>query len=196
MKKKIKHIAIFASGAGSNAQKIIDHFKYSLQVKISLIVCNKPDAGIVNIASKEAIPVLFIEKQMFYHTGYIQELKRQHIEFIVLAGFLWKIPPVLIDSYKNKIINIHPALLPAYGGKGMYGSSVHAAVLAAKEKQSGITIHYVDEKYDHGKIIFQSTCPIEEHDTIESLSEKIHKLEHTFYAKQIEKLLQNSNQAF
>lgn len=192
MKQEIKHVAIFASGTGSNAQKIIDHFKNSQKVKISLIVCNNPDAGVLKIAATENIPVLIIEKQMFRLTGYVQELKRQQIDFIVLAGFLWKIPPVLIDAFKDKIINIHPALLPAYGGKGMYGSAVHAAVLAAKEKQSGITIHYVDEKYDHGKIIFQSTCPIDENETVDSLSQKIHQLEHKFYAKQIDKLLTNT----
>jgi formyltetrahydrofolate-dependent phosphoribosylglycinamide formyltransferase len=192
MKQKIKYIAIFASGTGSNAQKIIEYFKYSKKVKISLIVCNNPDAGVVKIADKENIPVLLIEKKMFHITGYVPELKNLQIEFIVLAGFLWKIPPILIKAFKDKIINIHPALLPAYGGKGMYGSAVHAAVLASKEKQSGITIHYVDEKYDHGKIIFQSTCPVDENETVESLSQKIHQLEHTFYAKQIEKLLENS----
>lgn len=190
MKQEIKHVAIFASGTGSNAQKIIDHFRHSEKIKISLIVCNKPGAGVLEIAANENIPALLIEKQMFRLTGYVPELKKQHIEFIVLAGFLWKIPPVLIEAFENKIINIHPALLPAYGGKGMYGSAVHSAVLAAKEKQSGITIHFVDEKYDHGKIIFQSTCPVGENDTVESLSKKIHQLEHTFYAKQIEKLLQ------
>jgi len=190
MKQEIKHVAIFASGTGSNAQKIIDHFKNSEKIKISLIACNKPGAGVLEIAASENIPVLLIEKQMFRLTGYVPELKKQHIEFIVLAGFLWKIPPVLIEAFENKIINIHPALLPAYGGKGMYGSAVHAAVLAAKERQSGITIHFVDEKYDHGKIIFQSTCPVDENDTVESLSKKIHQLEHKFYAEQIEKLLE------
>ena len=190
MKQEIKHVAIFASGTGSNAQKIIDHFKYSDKIKIGLIVCNKPGAGVLKIAANENIPVLLIEKQLFRLTGYVPELKKQHIDFIVLAGFLWKIPPVLIEAFENKIINIHPALLPDYGGKGMYGSAVHAAVLAAKEKQSGITIHFVDEKYDHGKIIFQSTCPVDENDTVESLSKKIHELEHRFYAKQIEKLLE------
>ena len=183
------NIAIFASGTGSNAQKIIGYFKNSKQIKISLIVCNNPVAGVLQIASGENIPVLLIEKEKFSLTGYVEELIRQQIKFIVLAGFLWKIPPVLINAFAGKIINIHPALLPAYGGKGMYGNAVHAAVIAAKEKQSGITIHYVDEKYDHGKIIFQTTCPVDENETADSLAKKIHELEHIFYAKQIEKCL-------
>ena len=183
------NIAIFASGAGSNAQKIIEYFKNSKKIKIGLIVCNNPAAVVLQIAANEKIPVLLIEKEMFRLTGYVDELKSQHIKFIVLAGFLWKIPSVLINAFREKIINIHPALLPSFGGKGMYGSAVHAAVLAAREKQSGITIHFVDEKYDHGKIIFQSTCQIDKNDTVDSLAKKIHELEHLFYAKQIEKLL-------
>jgi phosphoribosylglycinamide formyltransferase-1 len=189
LESPLMNIAIFASGAGSNAQKIIDYFKNSKQIKIGLIVCNNPTVGVLQIAAKEKIPVLLIEKEKFRLTGYVDELKSQHVKFLVLAGFLWKIPSVLINEFQEKIINIHPALLPAYGGKGMYGSAVHAAVLAAGEKQSGITIHFVDEKYDHGKIIFQSTCQVDKNDTIDSLAKKIHELEHLFYAKEIEKLL-------
>ena len=192
MKPETIHIAIFASGAGSNAQKIIDYFKNSTKVEISVIVCNNPEAGILKIAANESIPVLMIEKQMFRNTGYVAELKNYKIQLIVLAGFLWKIPPVLIEDFKNKIVNIHPALLPAYGGKGMYGNAVHSAVLAAKEKISGITIHFVDEKYDHGKIIFQSTCPVDENETVASLAQKIHQLEHASYAREIEKLIDNT----
>jgi phosphoribosylglycinamide formyltransferase-1 len=124
-----------------------------------------------------------LEKDRFLETGYVDELKSHTTDFIVLAGFLWKIPPVLINAFQHKIINIHPALLPAFGGKGMYGSAVHAAVIAAKEKQSGITIHFVDEKYDHGGIIFQSKCDISENETPESLASKIHQLEHEYYPK-------------
>jgi len=183
------NIAIFASGAGSNAKKIIDYFKKSEVIKIALIVCNNSSAGVLHIAAKENIPLLLLEKERFRSAGYISELKKWKIDFIVLAGFLWKIPPVLIKAYPNKIINIHPALLPAYGGKGMYGNAVHAAVIESKDKESGITIHYVDEIYDHGKIIFQATCAVDETESIDSLANKIHKLEHTFYAPQIEKLL-------
>jgi phosphoribosylglycinamide formyltransferase-1 len=190
-----KHVAIFASGAGSNAQKIIQHFKNSTFVKIALVVCNKPGARVLAIAANENIPVLMIEKKLFNDTGYIEELKRYHIEFIVLAGFLWKVPSVLINEFTGRIVNIHPALLPSYGGKGMYGNAVHAAVLAANEKQSGITIHFVDDKYDHGEIIFQAQCPIAENETAESLAQKIHILEHRYYPGEIEKLLVKKTKA-
>lgn len=189
--EKIKKInlAIFASGTGTNAQKIIHHFKNSTRIKIKIIVCNNPAAGVLTIAANEKIPTLIVEKRHFNETGYFNELKNLGIDFIVLAGFLWKIPHALVNAFHDKIINIHPALLPAYGGKGMYGNAVHAAVIAAKEKQSGITIHLVDEKYDHGKIIFQKSCLIDENESVESLAKKIHKLEHTFYPEQIEKII-------
>ncbi len=189
-KKKAVNIAIFASGAGSNAQKIIDHFRNSAPVKIALIVCNNPAAGVLNIAAKENIPSLLIEKKRFAAgDAYLPELAKHHIDFIVLAGFLWKIPAILINRYPNKIVNIHPALLPKYGGKGMYGSKVHEAVMAAKEKESGISIHYVDELYDHGNIILQATCTIDENDSPELLAQKIHALEHKYYPEVIARLL-------
>ena len=192
--KKIKDtplIAIFASGAGSNAQKIIAHFSNKQNVgKIALIVCNKPEAGVIDIAQKNAIDTLMIEKATFFNSAiYINELKKRGINFIVLAGFLWKIPAALIRAYPNKIVNIHPALLPKYGGKGMYGNYVHQAVIAASEKESGITIHYVDELYDHGNIIFQATCAINDKDTAHSLAQKIHLLEHQHYPRVIEEIL-------
>jgi phosphoribosylglycinamide formyltransferase-1 len=183
------HLAIFASGAGSNAQKIIDHFRISSSIKISLIVCNKPDAGVLHIAARENIPVLLIEKEKFFRgNGYSGELKEKRIDLLVLAGFLWKIPDALIKAYPGKIINIHPALLPKYGGRGMYGTHVHAAVISAGEKESGITIHYVDEHYDNGDIIFQAKCPVMPGDTPGSLAQRIHQLEHEHYSKVIEKL--------
>ena len=184
-------IAIFASGAGSNAQKIIGFFKESLTTKIVLVVCNNPKAGVLDIAAKENIPVLLIEKTKFSETGYAHELKSYVTDFIVLAGFLWKIPSPLINAFPDKIINIHPALLPAFGGKGMFGNAVHSAVIASKEKESGITIHYVDEKYDHGKIIFQTKCTVDESETPESLAQKIHQLEHEYYPKIIGKVVVN-----
>jgi len=184
------NIAIFASGAGSNAKKIIEHFSSSKNIRIGLIVCNKPGAGVLHIAAAHNIPSLIIEKETYFKAGaYLAELKEHHINFIVLAGFLWKLPEALISAYPKKIINIHPALLPKYGGKGMYGHYVHEAVIANKEKQSGITIHYVDEKYDHGAVIFQAFCDVEDNDTPESLAQKIHVLEHRHYPEVIAGLL-------
>jgi phosphoribosylglycinamide formyltransferase-1 len=172
-------IAVFASGTGTNTKKIIEYFEGHQKIKIALIVCNKPEAGVLKIAEQEHIASLIIEKEKFFKgDAYVHELEEKKIDFIVLAGFLWKIPTALIKKYTNKIINIHPALLPKYGGKGMYGNKVHEAVIAAKEKVSGITIHYVDDLYDHGKIIFQAKCAIAQNDTAETLAQKIHLLEH------------------
>ena len=183
-------LAIFASGAGSNAQRIIQHFSSSSQIKCALVVCNKAGAGVTDIAAKAGIPVLMIEKEPFFRgDAYTADLKNRGIDFIVLAGFLWKLPSRLVAAYPGKIINIHPALLPKYGGKGMYGNFVHEAVIAAGEKESGITVHYVDELYDHGNIIFQASCPVVEGDTPASLAKKIHVLEHTHYPAVIEKTL-------
>ncbi len=189
MENPLQHIAIFASGAGSNAKEIIEYFKNSDHIRVSLIVCNNPAAGVLRIAADAAIPVLLLNRKVFIDSGYLDELKKYHIDLVVLAGFLWKVPPVLINAYKNKIINIHPALLPAFGGKGMYGNAVHEAVLTAGEKESGITIHYVDEIYDHGKIIFQARCDVTKDETTETLASKIHVLEHRYYPVEIEKLL-------
>lgn len=183
-------IAIFASGAGSNAQKIIEYFKDSSRVRVELIVCNKPGAGVLNIAAANGIESMLVIKTADYGTAaFLAELKRRKIDLIVLAGFLLKIPVTLIKAYPRKIINIHPAILPGYGGKGMYGKYVHEAVVNNKDKQSGITIHFVDEVYDHGEIIFQATCDVDEHDTADSLAKKIHQLEHNYYPQVIESIL-------
>ncbi|MEO9210984.1 MAG: phosphoribosylglycinamide formyltransferase [Ginsengibacter sp.] len=189
-----KRLAIFASGAGSNAQMIIRYFKNHPQIKIALIVCNQPKAGVVLIAKKEKIPLLLVKKELFEEHAYAPNLEKYKITHIILAGFLLKIPKLLIQSYPHRIINLHPALLPKYGGKGMYGHAVHQAVIDAKEKKSGITIHYVDEHYDTGKIIFQITCDIDEQETPNSLAQKIHQLEHIYYSKKIEKTLNNELQ--
>jgi phosphoribosylglycinamide formyltransferase 1 len=186
-----KHLAIFASGAGSNAQQIINYFRGSTLATVALIVCNKPGAGVISIAEKEKIPLLLIEKKRFFAGGgYLPELQKSKTDLIVLAGFLWKIPQVLIDAYPKRIINIHPALLPKYGGKGMYGQYVHEAILNAGEMESGITIHYVDEHYDNGDIIFQTACPVLEEDSPEALAHRIHRLEHLHYPLIIEEVLQ------
>ena len=145
-------------------------------------------------AKNNDIPVLLIEKEKFFKgDAYLPELKFYNISWIVLAGFLWKIPPSLIQNFKGRIINIHPALLPQYGGKGMYGRAVHEAVLKNKDPQSGITIHYVDEQYDHGDTIVQATCPVLKEDTPESLAAKIHDLEYAHFAPTIEKLILKNN---
>jgi folate-dependent phosphoribosylglycinamide formyltransferase PurN len=195
------HVAIFASGAGSNARKIIEYFenqyvsefasgaKASRPIKVSLIVCNVPTAGVLEIAKEKGIPTLLINKPEFTSGGYVESLKNADIEFIVLAGFLWKVPEVLVNAFPKAIVNIHPALLPNYGGKGMYGSRVHEAVITAGESKSGITIHWVDANYDEGDIIFQAECIIEAGDTPEILAQKIHALEHQHFAPVIEKLL-------
>lgn len=184
------HLAIFASGTGSNAQKIIDHFRNHPVIKIAMIVCNKPEAGVLKIAAKENILSLIIEKEKFFRdNGYVDELKQNKIDWIILAGFLWKIPDLLINAFPEKIINIHPALLPKYGGKGMYGQKVHEAVLANHEKESGITIHYVDNLYDHGKILLQAKCPLLPDDTAETLAQKVHALEYEHYPVAIEQLV-------
>jgi len=190
-KTNLLKIAVFASGAGSNAEKIITA---GINCEVSLIVCNKPGAGVLNIAANHQIPTLLTDKERFFNGDhFLPELQKHQIDFIVLAGFLWKIPVPLIQAYPKKIINIHPALLPKYGGKGMYGNKVHEAVIAAGEKESGISIHYVDEIYDHGEIIFQAACAVTENDTPETLAKHIHKLEHAHYPAVIADLLQKQN---
>lgn len=190
----MKQLAIFSSGAGSNAARIIDYFRHHPFIKVSLIVCNKPEAGVLSIAEKAEIPVLLIEKAAFFDgAAYVPELKERQIDFIVLAGFLWKIPAALVQAYKGRIINIHPALLPKYGGKGMYGRHVHAAVIGAGETETGITIHYVDELYDHGKSIFQAQISVVSGDTPETLAGKVQALEHEHFPRVIEEVVKMQN---
>ena len=184
----MKRIAIFASGTGSNAQKILSHFKTSNKIDVALIVSNKSNAGVLNFAKEYSVPTLIIDREKFLKgDGYVPELQAAKIDWIILAGFLWKIPVSLLNHWEKRIINIHPALLPKYGGKGMYGEAVHQAVITANEKESGITIHYVDEQYDHGATIFQATCPVLPTDNAASLANKIHALEHLHYPVIIEK---------
>ena len=186
----MKNIAIFASGEGTNAQNIIDYFKLSKKIKVALIVSNKETANVLNRAKKSGIDTLIINRNSFYESDkIIEQLEAINIDLIVLAGFLWIIPERLIKAFTNKIINIHPALLPKYGGKGMYGLNVHQAVVEAKDAQSGISIHYVNEKYDEGKIISQHVCTISEYETATSLAQKIHELEYAHFPKAIEELL-------
>lgn len=187
-------IAIFASGAGSNAQKIIEHFADGhAHIKVALVVCNKSGAGVINLAQQAGIPLMIVERTRFFSPkSYIPELQEAQIDFIVLAGFLWKIPDPLIKAWPQKIVNIHPALLPKYGGKGMYGHFVHEAVLAAGDAESGITIHYVDELYDHGRHLFQARCPVLPGDTPETLAKRVLTLEHQHFAEVVEKAIRKS----
>lgn len=185
-----KRIAIFASGSGSNAQKIMEHFKRSAVAEVALILTNNSEAYVLQRADNFEIPSHIFDRHEFYHTDdTIRLLKNLQIDLIVLAGFLWLIPPSLLQAFPNKIINIHPSLLPKYGGKGMYGDKVHKAILAAGEEESGITIHFVNEHFDEGEVIHQSRFKIEADDDLEMVKFKGQQLEHMHFAKVIENLL-------
>ncbi len=189
-----KRIAIFASGSGSNAQKILEYFKDHSSAEISIILSNNPDAYVLQRADNFEIPTHVFDRDEFYHSDNILNLLTNlQIDLVVLAGFLWLIPKNLIHAFPNRIINIHPALLPSYGGKGMYGNHVHQAVLEAKEPESGITIHYVNERFDEGKIIYQAKYRIEPDDTIEVIQFKGQQLEHLHYPKVIENIIKELN---
>jgi len=182
------NIAIFASGNGSNAQRIVDYFIGIPEVRIQAIFTNKKDAGVIEIANNMDIPVVIFSKDDFYKSDMVlQKLREFEITHIVLAGFLWLIPPGLIDAYRNKIINIHPALLPKFGGKGMYGRHVHEAVKAANERETGITIHLVNENYDEGKYILQKKIELTGLETPEEIAQKVQALEHEYFPQTIER---------
>ena len=190
----MKKIAIFASGSGSNAEKICAFFSGSSDVSVVLIGTNNAKAPVLDRAKKLNIPFfVFSKKDLVLFTSLQAKLASYGVDYIILAGFLLKIPTEMISLYKNKILNIHPSLLPKYGGKGMFGENVHRAVLENKEKVSGISIHLVNQNYDKGRILFQKSCPISPVDTIDSLSKKITSLEHSFFAKTIEKYIKNEN---
>lgn len=185
-----KNIAIFASGSGSNARKILEYFEDREDVKVSLIITNKKNAGVLNHAIEFGVTTLKIDRPYFYDKeAILYVLKSEKIDLIVLAGFLWLVPSYLIEAYPNKILNIHPALLPKYGGKGMYGHYVHEAVKANNETESGMTIHYVNEHFDEGNHVFQGCCAISENDTPEDIASKVLELEHKHYAEVIDKVL-------
>lgn len=185
-----KRIAIFASGSGSNAQKIMEHFKRNSEAEVVLILTNNPQAYVLQRADNFEVPSHIFTREEFYQTdNIIKLLKNLQVDLIVLAGFLWLVPVNLLKAFPNKIINLHPALLPKYGGKGMYGDYVHKAVLAAKEEESGITIHFVNEKFDEGEILHQSRFKIEPGDTLEMIKFKGQQLEHQHFPRVIESLL-------
>ena len=186
----MKNIAIFASGTGSNAKKIVEHFSNNATISVGLIISNKPTAKVLDMAKAHNIPTLIINRTDFYKTeSLLTDLKKYQIDFIALAGFLWLIPTYLVKAFPNKMINIHPALLPKYGGKGMYGHHVHEAVFKNRETESGITLHYVNEQYDEGNVIFQATCPVTPTDTPVDIARNVLKLEHYYFPRVLMSLL-------
>lgn len=185
----MKNIAIFASGSGSNAENIYNYFEGKKDVNVKMIFTNRKDAYVIERAFKMNVPVVYFNKDMFYNSDVVVDtLKINKIDLVVLAGFLMLVPVNLVESYKDRIVNIHPALLPKFGGKGMYGDYVHKAVKESEENETGITIHYIDEIYDNGSIIFQKSVDIDEYDSVEQIADKVHKLEYEYYPKIIEKI--------
>jgi len=186
----MKKLAIFASGSGTNAQRIMEYFSGSAEAEVALVLSNKPEAYVLERAKKSGIPVRVFDRKEFYESETILQLLQDlDISLLILAGFLWMVPGNLLKAYPGRIINIHPALLPKYGGKGMYGLIVHETVIREKEKESGISIHYVNERYDEGQIIFQARCKVEESDTPETLASRIHELEYRYYPEVIRDLV-------
>jgi len=188
----MRNIAIFASGSGSNAENIIAYFSTKNSAKVALVLSNRRDALVLKRAARLKVPSVFFDRKDFYHSETVLEYLRSYsIDFIVLAGFLWLVPENLLDSYPGRIINIHPALLPSYGGKGMFGEYVHRAVIENKEKESGISIHFVNREYDKGDIIFQARCAVDDSDTPDTLAQKVHSLEYVHFPKVIEGIISN-----
>lgn len=186
----MEKIAIFASGTGSNAQKIITYFREHPHIEVSLVVSNKAEAAVLDKAAAAGVDTMVVRKDRFYEsTDVLDALQAKGVTFIVLAGFLWLVPAYLLAAYPQRIVNIHPALLPKFGGKGMYGKHVHKAVKAAGEKESGITIHWVSPAYDKGGIVFQARCPVAPSDEPEDIARKVQQLEHQHFAPVVEKLL-------
>lgn len=183
-------IAIFVSGTGSNARRIIEHFQGHPSIEVALLISNKVEAPALQMAAEQGVETLVLSRISFYEGEELREfLQKKGITLLVLAGFLWLIPPYLVKAWPNRIVNIHPALLPKYGGKGMYGKHVHRAVLEGGERESGITIHYVNEHYDEGNIIFQARCEVKPEDRPETLARRVQQLEHRHFPEIIESLL-------
>ena len=191
MNKTNKKVIIFASGSGSNALKIFEYFNNNQNIIIDSIYCNNPRANVINVFQKLSIKTVLFNKKELYESAFLEAIISTNPDLIVLAGFLLKIPEKMVSAFENRIINIHPSLLPKYGGKGMYGLNIHKEVLLNKEKFSGLTIHYVNKEYDKGAVIFQKKIKINEKETPESLSSKVLKLEHENYPLIIEKILNN-----
>jgi phosphoribosylglycinamide formyltransferase-1 len=185
----LKNLVLFASGSGSNAEKIIEHFKGSDQVQITHIYCNNPTAGIIQRAERLGVPCRVFDRESYKNGTVLKEVQSLRTDWIILAGFLWLIPSEFVQAFPKRIVNIHPALLPKFGGKGMYGHFVHEAVVAAGEKESGITIHYVNEHYDEGGVIFQASFPVLPSDTPEDVARKGQILEHKYFPEVIERVI-------
>ena len=185
----MKRIVIFASGSGTNAENIIKYFQKNNVVNVVRVLTNKKDAKVLKRSSGLNTNSLYFNRHDFYDSDVILNLLIEEADFIVLAGFLWRVPEKIIKKFHNKIVNIHPALLPKYGGKGMYGMHVHNAVIENKEKETGITIHYVNENYDEGAIILQEKFRIDDKDTPDSIAKRIHQLEYKYFPKVIEEIL-------
>ena len=188
----MKRVIIFASGSGSNAEKIVEYFKGHEEISVVKIMSNKAEAGVLARATRLGVPSEVFSKKQMQEPGFVESLKAE-ADFIVLAGFLLKIPEALIEAYPDKIINIHPALLPKYGGKGMYGMNVHRAVVDNKETESGISIHFVNANYDEGAIIFQARTAVDPSDGPEEVAQKIHALEYQYFPKVIEETIMNAD---
>ena len=187
----MKRLSIFVSGNGTNLQRIAEYFSSNPEVEIAKVVCNNPHAYSIERAKKLGIPLRMITREEFKSEAFVKEMQDLDIDLIVLAGFLWKLPENLVKAFPKKMVNIHPALLPKYGGKGFYGEHVHEAVVSAKEAQSGITVHYVNEVYDSGEIILQARVSLDENETPDSLAAKIHTLEQAYFPVAIEQVLQS-----
>jgi len=186
----MKKIAIFASGTGTNAENLIRHFRTKPSGKVELVLTNRAGAGVIERAKALQVETVIFNRQQFYETDEILDLLRErNIDLVVLAGFLWLVPSNLTGAFRGRLINIHPAILPKYGGKGMYGNRVHQAVIDKGDPESGITIHHVNEAYDEGSIIFQAGCEVREDDTPDSLASRIHELEYKYFPGVVEDLL-------
>ncbi len=186
----MKNIAIFASGSGTNAENLIRFFRTSQFGQVRVVFSNRSNAGVIDRAQSLEVESLVFTREQFYNSLKVLDLLiERDIDYIVLAGFLWLVPAYLLLPFENKIVNIHPAMLPKYGGKGMYGSRVHEAVIEAGESESGITIHYVNAKYDEGDIIFQAKCNVDSDESPDSLAAKIHELEYEYFPTVVENLL-------
>lgn len=192
MLKSPTNIAIFATGTGSNALSIIEHFAATDDINVALIISNNARAGVLKHAKANNIPAIVVSRQLFKTEAYMLKLLKMHqVDFIALAGFLWLIPGYLVDAYPKRILNIHPALLPKYGGKGMYGMNVHQAVAQSNDLVSGMTIHFVNDKYDEGQIIRQASVELESTDTADIIAAKILTLEHQYYPPTIERVIRD-----